>query len=835
MDRWEFTHGRIGVNAPSWLTFEVHRPYFDGADSPLATVHARASLLAARRFEQRLPTALRYGMSMPASYRRLLTDESRLAAYRVRGPADLPRELASTNWRTLADAFDRKDDLDDVDRAGLAGWLIAVCLPESVLDIAPADLTEAKCGNPVVGTLQLARANALFAVEGLSERTASAYRQLIDNPVATVPQAQAVAAWGYLLSRHAQDDSASSMYFARAGELLKVLAGELTGFDHAVLLARLRLREVMAAERRRDFDLAWRLLGSASDIVSEASPVTSEDKAVRAEMWRRLIDRRVDIAVRRQDREAEWQGIAEGLALDPYDVKIRMQAAQATERDGDDEKALAEYLLAARLGPYGTAFALLAAARSAQRLGHNEFARVLTERAFRTAPRSARTRDALVEICQSAGDEPMAEVARRAATPEQPHEGNWHYQMYASYFNLGESQSPCLYARLPSLAYEFAELGAPPDTNWQRLMPPAFRANLVRESGLTDFAVTHPAELPQELRTPAWNQLCQWVAEFSESDVDRQYLTAMILFRLGFGKVVLDLVPARPIAQLRDPRELRIQHWRDVVRYVGSIGGAVVEPRASFEVADHPDCPTHLRFVISVFAVVFHARETKSLDEASKWRDKAQSCLDELLASAGYTPFEKAMMESRFYRSVTYVPFLRRDTRTLAAEMDRAEELARSVEPTTPYEEFLKQENLRACVESRSKEAFGFGENDLGHRRVLEVLQIDPYEPKTHMELAETLLLQGNPLEAGNSYLRTARLGPIGTARGYALAGECFERAGLPVLAEDCFVQALRVDPHAVSAARGWRRVATGIPELAAEYADGLEQWGAARQAARTT
>jgi hypothetical protein len=47
-------------------------------------------------------------------------------------------------------------------------------------------------------------------------------------------------------------------------------------------------------------------------------------------------------------------------------------------------------------------------------------------------------------------------------------------------------------------------------------------------------------------------------------------------------------------------------------------------------------------------------------------------------------------------------------------------------------------------------------------------------------------------------------------------------------------VQALRIDPYAVSAARGWRKVATEIPELATEYADGLETWGAARQAART-
>ncbi|SER25447.1 hypothetical protein [Actinokineospora terrae] len=822
MDRWERAHGHIGAAAPSWLTFEVHRPYLDGADSALTTVHARGSLLAARRFERRQPTAPRFGMTMPGSYRSLLDGEARLAGYRVRDPLGLAADLASPTWRRMAEAYEHRADLDDVDRAGLAQWLIAVCLPDSVLEVLPADLSESDCADPVLAIAQWSRASALFAIEGLSDRARAAYSPLVDNPAPTVAHAQAVAAWGYLVTRHAADDSGTPELFARAEEVRKGL--DLTDFEHALLHARLLLRRVMHAERQSAFDEAWQLLAEAADVLEP--PVDADGEALTVEMRRRIIDRRVDIAVRRGDRAGESASIAEGLALDPYDVKIRMQAAQATERLGDNEKALAEYLDAARLGPYGTAFALLAAVRCAKALGHDEFARVLAERAYRTAPRSARTREALTEL----SDGPLAEMISLPA--EHPYEHNWHYRMYAAYFNLGESRSPGLYASLPTLAYEFAEAGAPPEVNWQRLMPPAFRANLVRESGLSEFAVTHPADLPAHLRTPAWDQLCAWVARFPTADVERQYLTAVVLFRLGFGKLVLDLLPPRPVAELTTPAQLRLWHWRDVVRYVGSVGSAgVAEPTASFEIADHPACPTHLRFVIAVFAVVFHARETKSLEAASLWRDKAQASLDELLAGEEHSPFEKAMMESRFYRSVTYVPFLRRDRDQLAREMDRAEELARSVPASTRYEEFLARENLRACLESRSKEAFGFGEHEKGRRLVEEVLTIDPYEPKTHMELAEVLLAEGREREAGESYLRTARLGPIGTARGFALAGECFDRAGLPVLAEDCFVQALRVDPHAVSAARGWARVASGaLAGVAAEYARDLEAWGAARR-----
>ncbi|MER7753800.1 hypothetical protein [Kitasatospora sp. NPDC097643] len=838
MNRWQFSHGIVGVNAPSWLTFEVHRPYFDGAESPATVIQARSPILAARRFEQRSPGALRFGMTMPASYRRLLVQESRLTAYRAADPTDLPDELASPAWRRMTEAYRRHAELDPVDRAGLAHWLVAVCLPDAVRAVVPADLDPAACQDPVLAGLQAARATALFNSEGLSERATAAYRVLAEHPAPTVAHVQAVAGWGYLLARHAGDDSAAPLFLGRARELLKQIAGELTGFTHTVLTARLALREVMYAERQRDFAGARALLADVRAGVAELTAPDRDDALVLLETRRRLLDRHLEIAVRMGDDETERAALAEGLDLDPSDVKIRMQAAQAHERAGEHEQALAGYLHAARLGPFGTGFALLRAAACARELGHTEFARVLNERAFRAAPRAAATRDALLDACRQDGDQPLAELTERAATrdPQRPYANNWHYRMYASYFNLGESESPGLYARLPTLAYEFAERGGErTEVNWQRLMPPAFRGNLIRESGLTEFAVAHPADLPAHLRTPRWDQLCTWLAEFDGFDTERQHQVAMVLYRLGFAKLVLELIPPRPVEQLRTPAELRLHHWRDLVRYVAAVGTEVAVPETSFAIAEHPACPTQLRFVIAVVAVVFHARETRSLAEATRWREIGTRALAELLADPDLSVFEKTMMESRFYRSVSFVPFLRKDRDWLARDMDRAEELARAVPAEGAYQEFLKRENLRACVESRSKECYAFGEDERGDLLVAEALALDPYEPKTHIEVAEGLLRRERPREAADSYLRTARLGPVSTAFGYTAAAECFRRAGQPVLAEDCYLQALRLDPYAISAARGWAAVgaANGMAELAATYLADLEAWGAARRAAR--
>ena len=833
MKPWERAEQRVGVNAPGWLTFEVHRPYFDGGDSPRTALQARGPLLAAALFEKGELSAPRFGMLMPSSYRRLLVEESRLTRYRVRLPTDLRAERAAEGWRRMADAFRRRAELTLDERAGLAQWLTAACLHDAVLELAPEDRAPEACRTAGGALVQYSRAMALFLGEGLSERTAQAFAPLVDAPAPTIGHALAASSWAYVVARHGTDDARAPSYADRADELLASIEDALSPLDAAVYRARLAVRRTIHAERHEDLDGAWALLEAADEALAGARPRSGEDDAAWHEARRRSIDRRVELAVRRGDPAAEEKALADGLALDPFCVKIRMQVAQAAERSGDLDEALPGYLLASRLGPFGTAFALLRAAECARRLGHAEVARVANERAFRAAPRSDAARSALEAACVADGDDALAAVVRRVRNGEAapPRAVNWHYRMYGAYFDLGESHSPCLYAGIPRVAYDFAVAGEYPRIELQRIMPPAFRRNLIRESGLDEFHVARPENLARNLRTPAWEQLCDWVAHFPRADVGRQYLTCHVLFRLGFHDVLLDLVPERPAASLEEPLQFYLYYLRELSRYTRSQGRAVELPAGIFELALVSACPLHLRLRGAVFAVVVAARAQDSREDAELWRARAEPLLEEVLASDEFTPFEKAMLESRFYRGVSFVPFMRRDRAGVVDDLDRAERLAREGPAGTPWERYLKVENLHACLESRSKEAFGLGDVPLGHARTEEFLAIDPYDPKSHIEMGESLMKQERFGEAGASYLRAARLGPLGTAIGYAMAGEQYERAGEPVLAEDCYVQALRVDAYAISAARGWHRVAGDGPlkEVASEYAVELEAWGAER------
>src|SRR5262249_40405384 len=157
-----------------------------------------------------------------------------------------------------------------------------------------------------------------------------------------------------------------------------------------------------------------------------------------------------------------------------------------------------------------------------------------------------------------------------------------------------------------------------------------------------------------------------------------------------------------------------------------------------------------------------------------------------------------------------------------------AEQLARSVPAGSAWEEFAKRENLHACIQSRAKEAFRHGAHELGHRRTEEYLAIDPYDPKSHAELADSLARQQRYAEAADGYLRAAGPGRGGPPAGYPMPAQPFPNAGERAWAEDCCIQALGVDPYATTPPRRWPEVATnGTSALAAEYLQELEEWGA--------
>jgi hypothetical protein len=803
--RWEHGHGHVGVNAPSWLTFELYRPYFDGAASELTPIQSRGPVVAARRFATRDPFGGQHAMVMPASFRQLLVEESRLRRYGATRPTDLADELASPDWQMMADAYRRRDQLDPVDRAGLVAWLVAVCLPDAVLDVLPADHPAPACADPLVALAQYGRAMALFQRDGLSPHTTDAFAVLATDPVPTLGHAQATGVYAYLLARNATDPGQAPGYAYRARELFDELRPSMSTFNSALWTARVPLREVTLAERAGDLERAWRSVEQARAASGAVQPTSPEDGSVAVELHRRILDRRVEIAVKRGDGAAETGTVEEGVALDPTCVKIRMQLAQCLERRGDLAGALAGYLHASWLGPFGTAFALLHAASCAGRLGQHELARVLCERAYRSAPRSAQTRTALVRACRATGDEPLAAELDR---PETGYRTAWHVRMYAAHLNLGHPGLPGLTARRPWLAYQLAVQGELPVALLTMDPPvpaaPALRDSLVQESGLAEFAVRYPAQLPQPLRTPAWQQLCAWVAGFGEADPERQLLTALVLREVGLGQLLLDLVGEPDLAQLRDPAAFHL---------------AAVRARSAAPLVDAPHCPPELRLA-GALAGLTRTRRDRGPEQ---WSDRAGHALTEVLAADRLTAFDQVVLHSRYHRGMARLALLRRDPDAVAQALSAAEALARSALAQVPWQEQVQRADLVACLTGRAVEARWLGDPGLAQQRLEAALAVDPYDPVSQLRVGCGLTRLGRFDAAAVAFLRAARLGPPATALAYRLAADCQRRTGEPAVAEDGYLQALRIDPLAGPAVHGWLRTASAdLAPVARGYAEDL-------------
>lgn len=185
----------------------------------------------------------------------------------------------------------------------------------------------------------------------------------------------------------------------------------------------------------------------------------------------------------------------------------------------------------------------------------------------------------------------------------------------------------------------------------------------------------------------------------------------------------------------------------------------------------------------------------------------------ELLAPGPDTA-QTQLDRSRYWRCVSFVPFLEGDAPAVAQELGRAEALARDlVAQAEPRSEMhlIALDNLHAVLESRMREALWVGDVPLALARITEVAAFDPLDAKVQVELGEVLLRTGQLDQAVRAFATAARCGPPGTAVAHYLAGCCYEQMDMPGKAVDELLAAAALDPWSPSTAHRLRAVAARV------------------------
>jgi tetratricopeptide (TPR) repeat protein len=337
----------------------------------------------------------------------------------------------------------------------------------------------------------------------------------------------------------------------------------------------------------------------------------------------------------------------------------------------------------------------------------------------------------------------------------------------------------------------------------QRTLPAGFRAQFLREVGLTDYLVEDPRQLLPRFRNARWIAICDALDAWPDLTSERQCRLVLLLHALCFYGLIADHVPQRFETRIgMDSDVAELAFWGASARYVMGLSGRVAEydtaDMSEFEVvlaSAPPDDPVAFNAVIKVF--VHKAKVGAPVSELMAWQNRSEQVLQTVIAKSN--TFTRDLLLSRFYRAAAFVPQNQGNRGEVVRIMDRSEHHALAMKPAKDAEVLLYLENLHPVLESRTKEALWLGDLNLALARALRVLELDPYDSTAWCEVGQVRLKRKECLEAAQAYAAAALLGPPASAIGRYMAGRCFRDLGQPLLAAFFHKAALEIDSLAIS------------------------------------
>jgi Flp pilus assembly protein TadD len=334
----------------------------------------------------------------------------------------------------------------------------------------------------------------------------------------------------------------------------------------------------------------------------------------------------------------------------------------------------------------------------------------------------------------------------------------------------------------------------------QRTLPRQFRNTLAQEARTLSHVVGDPRAVPARLRSARWEALCRAVERWGDLAPSGQTRLAAVLHALCFYRVTLGLTSHRP-TRLTSPDGVLLAYWRASARYMAELPGHVREYSAAdmsgFErIARDGQRHPVMQFLASIKLLVHEAKTRGRVEVLRAAATRSES----LLASAARGPsFYRDLYTSHFHRAVAMVSQAEANPIDVSRHMDLAERHARAMVPRSAAEGVLRRENLHPVLESRVKEAIWRRRYARAAGLAREVVSVDPYDPKSWMELGEALALNNRLHEAAEAYASAAVLGPPASVIGLHMAGVCLKRAGSPRMAYTFFLRSVGHDPSAQS------------------------------------
>jgi tetratricopeptide (TPR) repeat protein len=373
---------------------------------------------------------------------------------------------------------------------------------------------------------------------------------------------------------------------------------------------------------------------------------------------------------------------------------------------------------------------------------------------------------------------------------------------FSTYWNLQttENQSP-LFCKAPAMAYKRLIGKQQTSLGLQRKQTQKFRRELV----LTHL---HP-RAEQLLAEGSFNALAANLANqgseaetamelsknFGILDHSQQCNLIYVLLSLGFYDEAVGHLQKTQLNSLR----LEGLHWlaKDLQSY-GVSGPIGLQGMALLKRIPRTSKNSRLRFNLFLQLVVYFSQRV-DMNEVLKLKDLAPDILKDVEIS-GESDFTLAIMKSKYFRSVSYIPFLEKDYQELKRQTDLIEHYALAAVPTNADEEIIWKENLFPMKESTARIYDFLGNKEEALKRLRAITEsIDPFDSKAWLQLGDYELKLGLTTQAQQSYEKSIEcIMPHGQIAHFK-TGLLLESQGEDQKALEHFIKSSRYEPNGLS------------------------------------
>lgn len=206
-----------------------------------------------------------------------------------------------------------------------------------------------------------------------------------------------------------------------------------------------------------------------------------------------------------------------------------------------------------------------------------------------------------------------------------------------------------------------------------------------------------------------------------------------------------------------------------------------------------------MRLVLTMLGCVYHGKRNH-IHLLKKWREKGFETLSILQNCEHFDEFEKNLLTSRFYRAVSFYPFLTQDRDTLRKEAEICQSYARSLMPQTEKQKLLYEENLFPMLESLARIFDHLGESTMSLNLMEEIIyKVDAQDAKAWIQVGEVREKNGNFEKALEAFQTAIEIGiPLGGIACYR-AGRTCEKLGNLKEAKHYYLRSLKFCPKGLS------------------------------------